>query len=153
MQKISIRSSAKWTFITMAAGCREVVSFFWATTSPRVRSCKHIPLSWLAMTMSATALFMPTATNAQKCTGNINIGCTNTGAVCSPVDIGGGQSGHCITPADLPKGERECNCVGKPTTPPPRKIAVTTYHYDNLRTGWNSRETVLSPYNIILHYF
>jgi outer membrane protein assembly factor BamB len=26
-----------------------------------------------------------------------------------------------------------------------REIAVTTYHYDNMRTGWNSHETVLSP--------
>lgn len=25
------------------------------------------------------------------------------------------------------------------------KIAVTTYHYDNMRTGWNSHESVLSP--------
>jgi hypothetical protein len=29
-------------------------------------------------------------------------------------------------------------------TPVP-KIAVTTYHYDNLRTGWNSHEGVLNP--------
>jgi hypothetical protein len=26
--------------------------------------------------------------------------------------------------------------------------AVTTYHYDNLRTGWNSNETVLTPSNV-----
>src|SRR5579863_10274734 len=25
------------------------------------------------------------------------------------------------------------------------KIAVTTYHYDNLRTGWNSHEEQLTP--------
>jgi len=25
------------------------------------------------------------------------------------------------------------------------KIAVTTYHYDNLRTGWNSHEQILNP--------
>jgi hypothetical protein len=25
------------------------------------------------------------------------------------------------------------------------KIAVTTYHYDNLRTGWNSQEQILNP--------
>ncbi len=29
-------------------------------------------------------------------------------------------------------------------TPLP-KIAVTTYHYDNLRTGWNSQERILNP--------
>lgn len=28
---------------------------------------------------------------------------------------------------------------------PTPKIAVTTYHYDNFRTGWNSREGVLNP--------
>jgi len=28
---------------------------------------------------------------------------------------------------------------------PPGKIAVTTYHYDTFRTGWNSHETALSP--------
>ena len=26
--------------------------------------------------------------------------------------------------------------------------AITTYHYDNLRTGWNSNETVLTPSNV-----
>jgi hypothetical protein len=26
--------------------------------------------------------------------------------------------------------------------------AVTTYHYDNLRTGWNAHETVLTPVNV-----
>lgn len=26
--------------------------------------------------------------------------------------------------------------------------AVTTYHYDNLRTGWNANETVLTPANV-----
>jgi hypothetical protein len=28
------------------------------------------------------------------------------------------------------------------------QIAVTTYHYDNYRTGWNSSETVLAPANV-----
>jgi hypothetical protein len=26
--------------------------------------------------------------------------------------------------------------------------AIATYHYDNLRTGWNQRETVLTPANV-----
>ena len=29
-----------------------------------------------------------------------------------------------------------------------RKFAVLTYHYDNLRTGWNDRETVLTQQNV-----
>jgi outer membrane protein assembly factor BamB len=28
------------------------------------------------------------------------------------------------------------------------KVAVTTYHYDNMRTGWNDRETVLTQGNV-----
>ncbi|MGB8900229.1 MAG: hypothetical protein WCC90_13785, partial [Methylocella sp.] len=29
-----------------------------------------------------------------------------------------------------------------------QKRAVTTYHYDNQRTGWNQRETTLTPANV-----
>ena len=28
------------------------------------------------------------------------------------------------------------------------QVAVTTYHYDNNRTGWNKNETVLTPANV-----
>ena len=28
------------------------------------------------------------------------------------------------------------------------KDAVTTYHYDNQRTGWNPNETTLTPANV-----
>ena len=28
------------------------------------------------------------------------------------------------------------------------QVAVTTYHYDNYRTGWNSHESVLTPTNV-----
>ncbi len=35
-----------------------------------------------------------------------------------------------------------------PVQAPAVKIPVTTYHYDNLRTGWNSQETVLSPQTV-----
>jgi hypothetical protein len=34
--------------------------------------------------------------------------------------------------------------LGQPV-PQISKIAVTTYHYDNLRTGWNSHEQILNP--------
>jgi hypothetical protein len=51
---------------------------------------------------------------AQQCTGNIQIGCTNAGAVCSPVAFGVGPTGRCTTPAGLPPGERECVCIGAP---------------------------------------
>jgi hypothetical protein len=29
-----------------------------------------------------------------------------------------------------------------------KKLAVTTYHYDNYRTGWNQQETKLTPANV-----
>jgi hypothetical protein len=29
-----------------------------------------------------------------------------------------------------------------------KKISVSTYHYDNLRTGWNSHEAILKPSNV-----
>ena len=28
------------------------------------------------------------------------------------------------------------------------QTAITTYHYDNYRTGWNQNETVLTPANV-----
>jgi len=28
------------------------------------------------------------------------------------------------------------------------RTSITTYHYDNNRTGWNSTETVLTPANV-----
>ncbi|MGA8763566.1 MAG: hypothetical protein WB562_11935 [Candidatus Sulfotelmatobacter sp.] len=32
--------------------------------------------------------------------------------------------------------------------PAAAQVAVTTYHYDNFRTGWNSEETVLTPTSV-----
>ena len=74
---------------------------------------KSIPIL-VAAAVSATALLAPPKAHAQKCTGNINVGCLHPGAACSPVTIGLGPSGHCKTPAGLPPGERECECTGKP---------------------------------------
>jgi hypothetical protein len=34
------------------------------------------------------------------------------------------------------------------TTPAPGPVNVTTYHYDNYRTGWNPNETLLNPGNV-----
>src|ERR1039458_4101356 len=33
------------------------------------------------------------------------------------------------------------------------QVAVTTYHYDNNRTGWNQHETVLTPANVAIPSF
>jgi hypothetical protein len=38
-----------------------------------------------------------------------------------------------------------CWAQARTVIPPIPKIAVTTYHYDNFRTGWNSREEILNP--------
>ena len=32
-------------------------------------------------------------------------------------------------------------------------VNVTTYHYDNLRTGWNPNETLLTTSNVNAHTF
>ena len=75
---------------------------------------KHIATCCLAMSISTMALSVPHAVNGQVCTGNITVGCLRPGTVCSPVAIGGGPSGRCTTPGGLPKGEKECDCVGTP---------------------------------------
>lgn len=84
-----------------------------ALTSMGARSSKSIQVLWLSMTLAA-ALIASTEISAQLCRGNPNTGCLNAGAVCSPVDSGVGASGHCTSPAGLPRGERECICVGEP---------------------------------------
>lgn len=72
----------------------------------------------LGFAVLMAGLLMPEAIHAQACKGNINEGCTNPGAVCSPVSVGTGQKGHCKSPQS-PRGERECQCVGAPIPPPP----------------------------------
>jgi hypothetical protein len=57
-------------------------------------------------------LFGPPLLRAQRCTGNLDVGCTSPGAPCSPVFSGAGPFGRCTTRGGLPKGERECDCVG-----------------------------------------
>src|SRR5207249_6788720 len=76
-------------------------------------SPERIAFLWLATTMVVTALFAPPA-SAQQCNGNISVGCTNSGAVCSPVSTGVGPTGHCTTPPGFPPGEKECVCEGTP---------------------------------------
>ncbi|MGA7534890.1 MAG: hypothetical protein WBW27_23720, partial [Pseudolabrys sp.] len=38
--------------------------------------------------------------------------------------------------------------IAIPTALVAQKLAVTTYHYDNQRTGWNQQETTLTPANV-----
>ena len=72
--------------------------------------------SQIALLGLSIALLGARAGNGQACKGNLRVGCLSPGAPCSPVTSGQGQ-GHCTTPAGLPAGEKECDCVGTP--PPP----------------------------------
>lgn len=71
-------------------------------------------LFWLRTAVSLIALLAPLASVAQRCAGNPNVGCTHAGAICSPVTTGVGATGSCTTPPGFPRGERECECAGKP---------------------------------------
>jgi len=77
------------------------------TTRARQRTFPTLVTALVALVLLASA-------HAQRCTGNIQVGCTDEGAVCSPVTSGVGPKGRCATPSGFPKGERECNCVGAP---------------------------------------
>lgn len=49
-----------------------------------------------------------------------------------------------------PSGSAGCGATGTPSTnsASPSSIDVVTYHYDNLRTGQNTQETILTPANV-----
>jgi hypothetical protein len=49
-----------------------------------------------------------------------------------------------------PSGSASCGATGTPSTnsAAPSSIDVVTYHYDNLRTGQNTNETILTPANV-----
>jgi hypothetical protein len=83
------------------------------TSEFKKAAVKRGQLLLLMMTILAS-LLAPTQASAQTCEGNSFVGCLDPGAVCSPVHGGIGATGHCTSPAGLPPGERECNCVGAP---------------------------------------
>jgi hypothetical protein len=85
----------------------------------RNRIRKHTAPTCLVMMLTVASLLAPPASNAQQCKGNIQDGCLDSGAVCSPVTKGLGSKGHCATTPNLPPGERECECAGTPIPPPP----------------------------------
>jgi hypothetical protein len=96
-------------------------------------------------TCMAKCLALPLCTGGSKCGGlPIPVGpcatylcvngqlkqvATHPGAICTI----GGMPGSCSASGA---------CIA---TPPPAKVAVITYHYDNLRTGWNQNEAQLTP--------
>jgi hypothetical protein len=45
------------------------------------------------------------------------------------------------------------DCTWTYTGPPSSRMDVTTYHYDNLRTGWNAREFLLTSANVATSSF
>jgi PQQ-like domain len=58
------------------------------------------------------------------------------------IDAGGG------TPAQVIKDARGAVAAAISRTLKPRGVSVVTYHYDNLRTGWDDNETSLSYQNV-----
>ena len=80
-------------------------------TQTRVAPSRNGNFRLFAIALTVAGLFGSQA-RAQFCKGNIEVGCTSPGSVCSPVSSGVGPTGHCTTPPNLPKGENECNCVG-----------------------------------------
>jgi len=119
-----VRTKRKMPLVTRPEDCRvgvgskaitrDTLQSPAATTNSPRGSREHNALVRLAITMLVTALFGPPSTSAQTCTGNTKVGCTNSGAVCSPVTTGVGPTGHCTTPPGLPPGEKECVCEGAP---------------------------------------
>ncbi len=54
------------------------------------------------------------------------------------------------TSSGNPNVNASCGAIGTPSTnsAAPSSIDVVTYHYDNLRTGQNTNETILTPMNV-----
>ena len=96
-------------------------------------------LACLAMA-GCTLLFQSATSSAQICKGNINTGCSNPGAACSPVTQGTGTSGHCQT-GPQPKGEKECDCVGQPIPPEP----IYPNPFDIFSQGTDANGFLLNP--------
>ena len=84
-------------------------------------SAVSLDAHWRVAMVLLTMALLPPLMNAQACRGNPTVGCTNSGAVCSPVIVGSGSAGKCMSPAGLPKGERTCECTGTTVvvSPPP----------------------------------
>jgi hypothetical protein len=83
------------------------------------RSRKHIQFVCRALTTAAISLLLVTSSQALMCKGDPHTGACAWGGpgICSPVEVGGGQSGKCTTSGR--PGELVCQCVGTPERPPP----------------------------------
>lgn len=80
---------------------------------------------WCFPLLMVVCLFTLSA-SAQECTGSPNGACTHPGAACSDAAV---QQGHCRTGESLPRGERECTCVGPPRPPPSPNIMLVRPKY------------------------
>ena len=89
--------------------------FHCAGSFERTRTFRHFASAVVLMMLFASRLI-----NAQQCTqGNSYVGCTHSGAKCSPVTTGTGDYGVCTTPKGFPPGELSCECAGTPVPAPP----------------------------------
>jgi|GEM_PF-1533900 len=85
----------------------------WATDlASGSRQQSRIRFSQKSLAMFSVVILATCQVFAQRCTGNPQVGCTNAGAVCSPVTSGAGPTGVCTTPSGFPPGENECECAG-----------------------------------------
>jgi hypothetical protein len=83
------------------------------------RRMRHLGLA-TAIAVPVVAVPIPVEAQATHCKGNPDTGCSGTQqpVVCSPVEVGVGQSGHCKTVGKVAH-ELDCACVGTAAPPPP----------------------------------
>jgi hypothetical protein len=91
-----------------------------ATSCLRLPSYGHKRHFWATIVTTAAVLLVPIGAWAASCKSNPGTGCSGARqpAVCSPVEVGVGQSGHCQTVGKAAQ-ELECACVGTAAPPPP----------------------------------
>jgi hypothetical protein len=75
---------------------------------------RKIAFLWLGRGVMFVTIFAPSSASAQSCTGTVSEGCLHPGAVCKPVTVGTGQSGHCKTGGLSGVGKFDCRCEGTP---------------------------------------
>ncbi len=83
------------------------------TSNPRLVRFRFV----LPALIAVAAFFGPRLANAQQCAGNPQTGCSHPRASCSPVTVGDGELGLCVSACPVAR-ECECNCVGsRPAEP------------------------------------
>ncbi len=110
-----------------------------------VQNCGPNPDSWTPscsstgpVTCNYISSSCTSAPPGQSCSSTItySVGAVGSGSVTlNVVDANGNQYQDGATTVTVQAG--------------PPEVAVTTYHYDNYRTGWNQHEQTLTPTNVV----